>query len=115
MDHRADHARTRRYRHPDKILLPRSPRIARLWIDADVEARQPAGSADQKNKADEDPDMYQLAAQLRMLQLRQHAEPPEVSQQTRRHAKRNHIRERVQLLAEVARRVRHPRNNAVEP
>src|SRR6266851_586938 len=115
MDHRADHARACRYRHPHKILLPRPPRIARLRIDADVEPRQPARSADKKNKADEDPDMHQLPTQLRMLQLRQHAEPPNVRQQTRRNSERNHVRQRVQLLAEVARRVRHPCNNAVEP
>src|SRR5258705_11668180 len=78
VDHRTDHARARRNRHPNKILLSRPAWIPRLRIDADVESCQPARSADQKNKADEDPDMHQLPPQLRMLQLRQHAEPPDV-------------------------------------
>ena len=115
MNHRTDHTRARRNRHPDKILLSRPSWIPRLRIDADVEPRQPARPADQKNKADEDPDMHQLLPQLRMSHLRQHPKPPDVREQTRRNSKRNHVRKRIQLLAKVARRVRHPRNNAVQP
>src|ERR1700733_2212534 len=115
VNHRADHTRARRYRHPHKIFLTRSSGIARLRVDADIKPCQPTRSADQKDEADEHPNMYDLFPKLWVLHQRQHSEPPDIRQQTRRHAKRNHIRQRVQFPAKIARRVGHPRDDAIEP
>ena len=41
-------------------------------------------------------------------------ETPYQRQQTRRHAKRNHIRQRIEFPAKIAGRIRHARNAAIE-
>ena len=46
--------------HADKVLAIRAAGVARLGIVADVEARQPRDSADEKQKADESAGLEQV-------------------------------------------------------
>ncbi len=50
MNDGGDHAGAGGNRHADKIFLSGTSRIGRLRIAGDVEARQAAGSGDQKKK-----------------------------------------------------------------
>ena len=100
--------------HSHKILAIRPARISRLWIVADIESRQPRCTADQKQKADEWAGLNQVLAQLRIDRVRQKIKAPHIRKQAGSHAKRNHIRQRIELPAEIARRIGHPRDASIE-
>jgi len=98
---------------PTKKLTARLSGIPRLRIDADIESRQPTRTTNEKQETDENPGMHHVVPQRRIDRLRQHPESPDVSEQTRRNAKRNHVRKRIEFPAKIARRIRQARNVAV--
>src|SRR5580658_7101336 len=114
MHRRRQHARRCGNRHPYKILPVRSSWIPRLRIVADIESRQPRRAANQKEKTDEAAGLHQMLVQFRIERVGQKIKSPDVRQQARRNAKRNHVGQRIQLLAKIARRVGHARNAPIQ-
>ena len=100
--------------HADKILAAGPAGIARLGVVADVEARQARGAAEQEKKADEGAGLHQVLTQLRVDRIGQEMEAPDKGQQAGRHAKGDHVGERVEFPAEVAGGVGHAGDAAVE-
>ena len=102
MDDGGDDTCAGRDGHADEELVSRLAGVARLRIDADIEARQTAGPADEKEETDEDAGVQHVFAQVGMDREGQHAEAPDVGEQAGRDAEGDDVGERVQLLAKVA-------------
>ena len=107
-------ARGRGNRHADKILASGRPGLRGCGIVADVEARQPRCSAEQKQETDEGSGLHQVHVQLRIHRVGQKMESPDEGQQAGRHAEGDDVGQRIQLLAEIAGGVGHARNAPVE-
>ena len=60
-----------------------------------------------KRKRNESTRLHQVLMQLRVDRVRQKMKTPDISQQAGRDAKCDHVRQRIQFLAEIARRIRH--------
>src|SRR6185437_2616491 len=86
MNDRRNNTGSRRDRHSHKKLTSRFARITRLRIDADVEAGQTTRAADKKDETREYAAVNHVLPHRRIDGHRQHAEPPDVCQQTRRNA-----------------------------
>src|SRR6266702_933713 len=104
----------RRNRHSNKVLPPRPARVARLRVVTDVEPCQPGSAADEEEKANKRARMHQVLAQLVIDALRQKMKAPDISQQAGSYAKRDHIRQRIQLLAKLARGIGHAGDSTIE-
>jgi len=101
-------------RHTDKVFPPRSSRIARLGIVADIEARQPRDSTDQEEKTDESSSLLHVQTQLGIDGVGKEMKSPDESQQTGRHAKGDGVSQRIQFLAKLATGIGHPRDAAIQ-
>src|ERR1035441_4373486 len=91
MYHGGNHARPGGNRHADEELLAWLAGVSRLRVHTDVEPRQPARAADEKQKTDEDSGVHHVVAKLRIDRYREHAESPDIRQHAGRDAKRNGI------------------------
>src|SRR5580658_8568893 len=100
--------------HADKIFAVRPAGIARLRIVAHVEPGKTRRAAKQKKKRNECPGLQKMLVNGGVGRIGQKTESPYEGQQAWRHAKRNHIGQRVELLAEVGRSVGHSGNAAVK-
>ena len=116
VDHRSDHSSTRRDRHSDKVLFARTSWVPRLWIHTDIEAA-PAGTHLQirKRKQTKTPRCNSRSRSIGSTVIGSIRNPHIYARRLGCHAKRDHICQRVQLLAEVARRSRPSRNLPIHP
>ena len=58
--------------------------------------------------------LHQVLTQLRIDRVREKIKAPHIRKQAGRNAKRNHVRQRIELSAEIARRICHPRDPSIE-
>src|ERR1700733_11696091 len=100
--------------HADKILAARAAGILGRGIVADVEARETAGSTEEKEKADKATEPDEVLAEHRIDGRRQHAESPAEGEDAWRHSKGDDVGQRIELLAEVAGGVGHSRNAPIQ-
>src|ERR1700735_2821018 len=96
---------------PTKYFRSGRPGL-RGW--ANIESPPPRCPANQKEKADEPARLRQVLVQLHVDRIRQERKTPDVREKAGRDPESDHIRERIQFLAKIARGVGHPRNSAVQ-
>src|SRR6202034_4572327 len=103
-----------RDRHADKILAIGAAGILGDGVDADVEAGEAAGAAEQKEEADECAELHELEAHIVVHGEGKGAKSPGVSEDAGGDAEGDDVGERVELLAEFALGIGKAGNTAVE-
>src|SRR5581483_3029725 len=102
MDDCAEDAGACRDGHSDEVFAARTARIPRLGINADVEAREPARSADEEQEADDSTEVLDTIFDDGIARGDNLAHAPEIGEQAGRDAEGDDIGKRVELAAEGA-------------
>src|ERR1700742_3734259 len=114
MDYGCNHTRTSRNGHADEILETRPAWVTRLRVDADVEAREAAGSADKKQETDNSTEVLQTIFNDGITGRDHLTHSPEICEEAGRHSEGYDVCERVQFAPEGAGRIGPPRDAAVQ-
>ena len=115
VDHGGKQASSRRDGHADKILAIGAAGILGQGIVRDVEASQPAGATDEEQKTEEATALDEARPhQVVHGERRQLAEAPGKREDAGSDAEGDDVGERVKFLAEVAGRVGHAGDAAVQ-
>ena len=114
MDHSGNHAGGRGNGHAHKVFSSRTSRILGQQVGADIKARQAAGAAEQKKKAEECAPLHHVLPAHGIHGRGQHLETPGEGQEAGSDAEGNHVRQRIELFAEVAGGFGHARDAAID-
>ena len=112
--HGGDHPGPRGNRQADEVLAVGPTGILRHRILLYVEARQPRRSAQQKQKRNEIPELNDVLANGRVEGGVEELNAPGESQHGGRDAEADRVGKRIHLPSEVAGRVGHARDAAVQ-
>ena len=114
MDDRRNHSRAGRNRHAHEIFLPRTSRVRRLRILRNVEARQAARARHEESEAGHRAQFRNFQAQVGGNDHRQQMEAPHPGEQRGGDAESDHVGQRIEFPAKIARGVSHARDAAVQ-
>src|ERR1700678_33481 len=114
MDDRGDHTRGCGNGHTNKVFAVRPARIRGLDIGANVETRQAASPAKQKQEADKGAPLHHVLATDSIHGGGKGLKSPGVSEEAGSDSEGNDIGQRIKLLAKFAGGFGHARDAAIE-